>query len=92
MTDKRYEWDGAPVVQTASGALWLRQPDGRYRGLSDFRAVVTDDHRVWGPVTASCGVFLVWWSVVGGAPSKSTEELAAMGARLLIDSGGKAVL
>lgn len=30
MTDKTPEWDGTPVVQTASGTVWLRQPDGRY--------------------------------------------------------------
>ncbi|MCT1459905.1 hypothetical protein M3G03_10215 [Aestuariimicrobium sp. p3-SID1156] len=31
MTDKTLEWDGAPVIETRSGFIWLRQPDGRYR-------------------------------------------------------------
>lgn len=36
MTDKTYEWDGAPVVQAGRG-IWLRQPDGRYRHSSSAR-------------------------------------------------------
>lgn len=57
----------------------------------DLRAVATDDRRLWRPyIVRHRGI--QEWRGTDGDDTKTTDELAAMGARLLIDRDGKAVL
>ena len=58
----------------------------------DARAVITDDKRVWRPVVANAAHIETWrWKGNRATEAATTEELVAMGGRLLIDPDGKAV-
>lgn len=57
----------------------------------DPRIVATDDRRLWRPFIVRRRE-IQEWQAADGSGTKTTEELVAMRARLLIDHDGKAVL
>ena len=91
------EW--LDYVSITSITVWLPEAPEVPKWAQDYdipgdgRALVSDDGRVWRPVVANAAHIEKWrWKGNPATEAATTEELQAMGARLLIDPDGKAAL
>ena len=83
-------------INTTSITVWLPEVPEWAQDcddwLNDDRLVATDDGRVWMPIATHDDDVVSRWGTRGGKDARcSTDELVAMGARLIVDRDGMAV-